>query len=140
MDGWGSSPLARGLPDFTPDASAVSWIIPARAGFTGGTGTTGVAWRDHPRSRGVYEAKAIAYHRDAGSSPLARGLLVGASTAHPFLRIIPARAGFTGSPPRLPVRTADHPRSRGVYAVVLDRAGRDEGSSPLARGLPFAGA
>ena len=30
----------------------------------------------------------------------------------------------------------DHPRSRGVYADVLVGAGRHEGSSPLARGLP----
>ena len=49
--------------------------------------------------------------------------------------IIPARAGFT---PRAAVRarpTRDHPRSRGVYVIVVGGERNDVGSSPLARGL-----
>ena len=52
-----------------------------------------------------------------------------------MLRIIPARAGFTG---RVLVNGAahrDHPRSRGVYDTVGDEELRYKGSSPLARGL-----
>ena len=51
--------------------------------------------------------------------------------------IIPARAGFTMCPRRPLGGPADHPRSRGVYG----RQGRlfvlTNGSSPLARGLPW---
>ena len=53
-------------------------------------------------------------------------------------RIIPARAGFTGTMSTSTRGEADHPRSRGVYldtvGPYLDRVG----SSPLARGLPAA--
>ena len=51
-------------------------------------------------------------------------------------RIIPARAGFTSTSKGRPARSADHPRSRGVYAAYGERAQLAEGSSPLARGLP----
>ena len=52
------------------------------------------------------------------------------------MRIIPARAGFTGSSSPIPGSTWDHPRSRGVYLYVEDGEARLAGSSPLARGLP----
>ena len=71
----------------------------------------------------------------AGSSPLARGLLVTEPWFLDPTGIIPARAGFTQpTTGRLRARR-DHPRSRGVYIVVtaVDDAG--DGSSPLARGL-----
>ena len=51
----GSSPLARGLPTLSPEASLACWIIPARAGFT-------------------LDVCVSIVHSD-GSSPLARGLL-----------------------------------------------------------------
>ena len=71
----------------------------------------------------------------AGSSPLARGLLVRMVDTESPTRIIPARAGFTPSQgrERLPVR--DHPRSRGVYGHHIIRTSKLPGSSPLARGL-----
>ena len=52
--GWGSSPLARGLPHGRAVRGHIRRIIPARAGFTRAS-----TWRrgspgDHPRSRGVY--------------------------------------------------------------------------------------
>ena len=53
-------------------------------------------------------------------------------------RIIPARAGFTGAPPKLLVGRPDHPRSRGVYAFQGHGLHGEDGSSPLARGLPGA--
>ena len=54
--------------------------------------------------------------------------------------IIPARAGFTIPLPRPPPRSADHPRSRGVYGHSHQRCACGAGSSPLARGLPQQGA
>ena len=50
---------------------------------------------DHPRSRGVYGHDGHEAVPQAGSSPLARGLLYSALAAEGRDRIIPARAGFT---------------------------------------------
>ena len=131
----GSSPLARGLrQDLHPDPRAFG-IIPARAGFTALGCLTCVLLRDHPRSRGVYRKTFFRQAESVGSSPLARGLLP-PSCLPPFLRrIIPARAGFTRSAGRWRRAAADHPRSRGVYAVSRTTVRRGGGSSPLARGL-----
>ena len=138
----GSSPLARGLLDYSPDHDdavgiiparagftpavwvrtiPTDWIIPARAGFTGMGDPRTRASTDHPRSRGVYPRSCATTAARSGSSPLARGLP--ASPAEPSAppRIIPARAGFTRSSSPRPPRWADHPRSRGVY---LSTAGR----------------
>ena len=111
----GSSPLARGLQIETMGHSHQFGIIPARAGFTGHVCERGRSARDHPRSRGVYRLSSIIHHHLSGSSPLARGLLVGLG-AVPFLsRIIPARAGFTIILEEEGGDEGDHPRSRGVY-------------------------
>ena len=78
-------------------------IIPARAGFTI-TYFHNLAFDgDHPRSRGVYDSKKKLDDFEAGSSPLARGLLAPNTTQLTVSRIIPARAGFT-SRPMSPVR------------------------------------
>ena len=76
----------------------------------------------------------------SGSSPLARGLLTIRRKLCQLVRIIPARAGFTSgcAPETAPAR--DHPRSRGVYAVLPVDRGGGRGSSPLARGLPYRAA
>ena len=71
----------------------------------------------------------------AGSSPLARGLPACRIGAASCGRIIPARAGFTGTLARRSPRHADHPRSRGVYQLNAMKAANYDGSSPLARGL-----
>ena len=70
-----------------------------------------------------------------GSSPLARGLRGDLPLPARPRRIIPARAGFTSSPTRIPRGTSDHPRSRGVYPVQKSLGSSSAGSSPLARGL-----
>ena len=49
--------------------------------------------------------------------------------------IIPARAGFTLTPPGASIADPDHPRSRGVYRTLVRAETGAEGSSPLARGL-----
>ena len=70
---------------------------------------------DHPRSRGVYSSAMRSLIALRGSSPLARGLLRAGHRIGTARRIIPARAGFTLTPPGATVA--------------------DPGSSPLARGL-----
>ena len=72
---------------------------------------------------------------NAGSSPLARGLLGAVQGGAGRGRIIPARAGFTASTSPSPRRSSDHPRSRGVYGGFLLMSVASLGSSPLARGL-----
>ena len=131
----GSSPLARGLPAVAGFISDSTRIIPARAGFT----ATGPAVRsgstDHPRSRGVYPDFIFSKAFLIGSSPLARGLPAGGSANLGVLRIIPARAGFTGGGGLVRSRWPDHPRSRGVYDFADSEDPKSMGSSPLARGL-----
>ena len=133
--GAGSSPLARGLQDRRRAAAVAAGIIPARAGFTGGSGHRTGSGTDHPRSRGVYCNGLGKLENAGGSSPLARGLRVPIHPDRLERRIIPARAGFT--PRRRPCGAgcADHPRSRGVYRLPVEGETPRRGSSPLARGL-----
>ena len=132
----GSSPLARGLQAYRDTPEQRRRIIPARAGFTRRIRSNVSVTGDHPRSRGVYAPKIPRHYLPSGSSPLARGLLI----ASFFLRlrnlIIPARAGFTRSATPILTPCTDHPRSRGVYEIVVVTFFLLMGSSPLARGLP----
>ena len=131
----GSSPLARGLHMRLEKGTVADRIIPARAGFTGIVLIFATSFQDHPRSRGVYRYPPACFREMLGSSPLARGLR-GLEDGFGLLgRIIPARAGFTYA--RTPTRpqSADHPRSRGVYASSRAARPKPRGSSPLARGL-----
>ena len=93
--GLGSSPLARGLHTRVEPVALVPRIIPARAGFTTRSRSPRWGTRDHPRSRGVYSDRGVGTPWCSGSSPLARGLLVGQKVYGVYERIIPARAGFT---------------------------------------------
>ena len=134
----GSSPLARGLRRRPPGLPLLSRIIPARAGFTPTSNPTTNAGPDHPRSRGVYRWLHAWGFILEGSSPLARGLPLGALRVRFGARIIPARAGFTILRICLTIRLWDHPRSRGVYVADAGGSAVPVGSSPLARGLPPA--
>ena len=73
-DGFGSSPLARGLRWRALRSRLRSGIIPARAGFTSTNILQDASLQDHPRSRGVYSVPASSDEWNEGSSPLARGL------------------------------------------------------------------
>ena len=131
----GSSPLARGLRRVARPATHHHGIIPARAGFTPpGAASAGSRW-DHPRSRGVYITAVFTAVSGFGSSPLARGLRALRPAPAQPVRIIPARAGFTGYPRPCGRRCKDHPRSRGVYCWPRKAGPISVGSSPLARGL-----
>ena len=133
----GSSPLARGLrPGYYWEADEPR-IIPARAGFTRPMTGAPTCGPDHPRSRGVYEELPLDAIAQWGSSPLARGLRDPREPGRGRRGIIPARAGFTGSPARLSRADRDHPRSRGVYLCATPPTAGCPGSSPLARGLQY---
>ena len=69
-----------------------------------------------------------------GSSPLARGAHHG--RLHRLLRpgIIPACAGSTSGTRCAPTAGRDHPRLRGEHVGMALDVGRNQGSSPLARG------
>ena len=134
----GSSPLARGLLLVGGPEALLLGIIPARAGFTPVADGGRAVGRDHPRSRGVYRFGCRAFRSRQGSSPLARGLLMGLDYPTTARRIIPARAGFTRRIYLHRARPPDHPRSRGVYDAGVITSGFLGGSSPLARGLLHA--
>ena len=151
----GSSPLARGLRSGRRWLRSLSWIIPARAGFTAKQRARDAYKRDHPRSRGVYRraprpSRSLSDHPrsrgvyasrcpkgrpSTGSSPLARGLLDHVADGRGRVGIIPARAGFTRSSAARKPWMTDHPRSRGVYFARSMPNFAHLGSSPLARGL-----
>ena len=133
----GSSPLARGLRDGIVVFPVPARIIPARAGFTALRELRGRQMADHPRSRGVYKLWAYFWECGSGSSPLARGLRGMQVDGVEIIRIIPARAGFTPSSVLCCCVCWDHPRSRGVYQEMTTFLNVSEGSSPLARGLPY---
>ena len=131
----GSSPLARGLRDRAVGGHLCVRIIPARAGFTV-SGSPSSSWiRDHPRSRGVYLTRANTMIVFDGSSPLARGLRTSRRRLTRRRRIIPARAGFTSPPQAKDGRTADHPRSRGVYPRRLRPGRQPRGIIPARAGF-----
>ena len=95
VDGFGSSPLARGLRTPLMIRPEAIGIIPARAGFTSAPIDRLCPVLDHPRSRGVYLSRSNLFPCRTGSSPLARGLRHPPRRADGHGRIIPARAGFT---------------------------------------------
>ena len=73
-----------------------------------------------------------------GSSPLTRGAPRGGVGVERALRIIPAHAGCTVELSHTVRYTPDHPRSRGVHAVLVVGCLGAVGSSPLTRGAPEA--
>ena len=132
----GSSPLARGLLPNSNGDRVVVGIIPARAGFTPDQKDLEAYITDHPRSRGVYDDAVASHHFHPGSSPLARGLRPRGGHEGDWERIIPARAGFTVDSCATQAGARDQPRSRGVYHPASLAGWVNEGTSPLARGLP----
>ena len=130
----GSSPLTRGKPLGGPFLDGGSGLIPAHAGKTRASSSTGGGLGAHPRSRGenhLGHAPAIPRY---GSSPLTRGKprLVGADLSPG--RLIPAHAGKTAGPSCERRRWAAHPRSRGENINEGARPVDTAGSSPLTRG------
>ena len=134
LDNNGSSPRVRGkhAPNVV-DVPRVR-IIPARAGQTRRTCSYGCSCSDHPRACGANCHGAVDAVELSGSSPRVRGKR---HTAHAFLghvRIIPARAGQTGTHVRTCVSWTDHPRACGANQRKAAREAAESGSSPRVRG------
>ena len=131
----GSSPLSRGIRHHQGRSGRQAGIIPALAGNTPGCVHVRAATGDHPRSRGEYYGLGFSTRSPEGSSPLSRGIHGEASAASGDSRIIPALAGNTSRTRGAPRPARDHPRSRGEYVNGVVHEFRDEGSSPLSRGI-----
>ena len=133
--GKGSSPHTRGLPSRREPRGDSCGIIPAHAGFTGATHRPESHLSDHPRTRGVYCDEPCPGFYTPGSSPHTRGLLATIMSGRLVSGIIPAHAGFTPSGTDCTFLAEDHPRTRGVYFLMLRLRVRPLGSSPHTRGL-----
>ena len=132
----GSSPLVRGQLDDMYYHLLRERIIPARAGPTAKTFSSGPRPPDHPRSCGANRIFTREELRKAGSSPLVRGQPIDLTLKTPHPRIIPARAGPTFRAAGLDTEVTDHPRSCGANHRPCCIRRSDCGSSPLVRGQP----
>ena len=116
----GSSPHTRGAPESAWSFQQSRRIIPAYAGSTSGSGTSGAPGRDHPRIRGEHPIAAKPDNLVMGSSPHTRG-------AHPRHvgegiegRIIPAYAGSTSMVPTSAIKhEGSSPHTRGALSESL---------------------
>ena len=131
----GSSPHTRGLQPRQVTRGEPGRIIPAHAGFTTQDKGCPRQVTDHPRTRGVYLWASRTPWSASGSSPHARGLLMGIKNTLVGIWIIPAHAGFTARRRRTSTLIRDHPRTRGVYGTLVVVTGEQTGSSPHTRGL-----
>ena len=134
--GLGSSPHARGTRVFGGVVVVVLGIIPACAGNTRRGLWNMLAARDHPRMRGEHVVERRSRRGFKGSSPHARGTLVGGFIRFCVGGIIPACAGNTNHATASPSSWRDHPRMRGEHQHSNRRSPVWAGSSPHARGTP----
>ena len=88
----------------------------------------------HPRLRGELDSIDPYSIDECGSSPLARGTLLGGPSSGRSLRFIPACAGNSLRQFDYWERQSVHPRLRGELSFRLMNSIRPAGSSPLARG------
>ena len=91
----GSSPLTRGKPRARRPRVVAQRLIPAHAGKTSRSTTSGGCATAHPRSRGENSRARSALCSLRGSSPLTRGKQPRIRTGVRPLRLIPAHAGKT---------------------------------------------
>ena len=91
----GSSPLARGIRPLYRLARERGRFIPAGAGNTSVVASLPPCESVHPRWRGEYFLDGHGARRFDGSSPLARGILLGGGMGLQIDRFIPAGAGNT---------------------------------------------
>ena len=132
----GSSPHARGAPVNLVVLQLHQGIIPACAGSTPSCTDASRPRRDHPRMRGEHIVRHPVLSIVRGSSPHARGALVGFARAPDCDGIIPACAGSTACAPTPCGTRWDHPRMRGEHLVMIWTTLGMMGSSPHARGAP----
>ena len=88
----------------------------------------------HPRAGGEHGRSTPARVIGVGSSPRGRGTRALRRGGAGVTRFIPARAGNTRSRFRSAVRQSVHPRAGGEHYSLIDKVGREYGSSPRGRG------
>ncbi len=130
----GSSPRMRGKL-FRPNyGDGILRIIPAHAGQTVHRGMLSVVPSDHPRACGANRYAFTLHCLARGSSPRMRGKLLDDVELSAHLRIIPAHAGQTRSPPARSSSATDHPRACGANSIQRRAIHSQRGSSPRMRG------
>ena len=97
----GSSPLTRGKQGDRSGLQRRVGLIPAHAGKTETTPTTGPAAWAHPRSRGENSPQTSVRVTSPGSSPLTRGKHDDGIADHVGIGLIPAHAGKTLKLPQI---------------------------------------
>ena len=130
----GSSPRGRGNPPQRRHARLDAWLIPARAGKTGGATRAKVPSRAHPRAGGENSPACGRRFRASGSSPRGRGKR---DMTRPLIEergLIPARAGKTSDGGRQTTTLSAHPRAGGENFCDDDARRGEAGSSPRRRG------
>ncbi|SNV92133.1 Domain of uncharacterised function (DUF2825) [Corynebacterium urealyticum] len=130
----GSSPLARGAHDRLRQNLPRGRLIPAGAGSTAGLALGASRPGAHPRWRGEHPTFSPPFSGGSGSSPLARGALLGRGDLTLQARLIPAGAGSTQAQTTGHAPFSAHPRWRGEHRELTPFESSAVGSSPLARG------
>ena len=133
-DGYGSSPHVRGTPPWPRCGPPAARFIPARAGNTGATRSTGGAGTVHPRTCGEHGRSTYDSHGASGSSPHVRGTPSFFLSLSRIARFIPARAGNTASWRGGASRASVHPRTCGEHLPPSVDGDAAVGSSPHVRG------
>ena len=132
----GLSPHERGNLRMSPDSSALSGPIPARAGQPACATRRAKRSRAYPRTSGATEAHQWLTYKRQGLSPHERGNRQADAERLACVGPIPARAGQPSSaaPPR--PSTGAYPRTSGATAGSPAVAASYQGLSPHERGNP----
>ena len=127
----------RGTPTRPTRQPSRPGIIPAYAGNTSNNWWPDSASRDHPRVCGEHTASSRYMSRFEGSSPRMRGTHGGQCDLRCRAGIIPAYAGNTIRPYKVPPAVRDHPRVCGEHLPDALAPSMRQGSSPRMRGTLF---
>ena len=130
----GSSPHTRGTRIRGANLDPHRRFIPACAGNAAVRAPRARRHPVHPRMRGERKLEFALISVITGSSPHARGTLIGEDGMPEVIRFIPACAGNAHSVPPPPWRLAVHPRMRGERVIRARQTTGWSGSSPHARG------
>ncbi len=133
-DQGGASPRARGRRRPEGRVRGAGGSIPAGAGATARTSTTGSPAREHPRGRGGDPVARLGRRPRWGASPRARGRRRPKGREGMGQRSIPAGAGATGMELTPDLVCVEHPRGRGGDGVDAVAWLEGVGASPRARG------
>ena len=130
----GSSPRGRGKPRPRATLRRQPGLIPAWAGKTPGSRSTGLSAWAHPRVGGENLEDSFDCARRLGSSPRGRGKRRVFRRSLVFLGLIPAWAGKTETPASWATSSGAHPRVGGENSSARIAPSAGGGSSPRGRG------